>query len=125
MQYTSLGFKKPELTDLADIRIAVGDNMDLINAEISAKQSIIIKGTGTIPTTGWVANTGDYALKLDYAITGVTATDVVDVVLDKDVHDVAGDAELCPTNESYAGGVTFFCKVTPTATMAFSYKVVK
>jgi hypothetical protein len=61
---------------------------------INTKQPLIAKGTGTIPTSGWVVNTGDYAYKHNYAIAGITATDAVSVTLDKDSHDTAGDAEL-------------------------------
>jgi len=50
MQYTSLGFKKPELTDSADIRVAVGDNMDLINGEITTTNSNLSTANSNLST---------------------------------------------------------------------------
>lgn len=81
--------------------------------------------SGTIPTSGWVSNTGDYPYKLDLAISGVTATDVVLIFLDKEVADTGQDAGLCPTNESYAGGVTLFAKSVPAVAMDFSCKIIR
>lgn len=85
-------------------------------------QSLIATGTGTITTTGWVANTGDYPLKLDLAVTGILATDSVDVFINNDDQDVAQDAELSPNNDSYAGGITFYAKNTPAATIGFAFR---
>ena len=78
-------------------------------------------GTGTITTTGWVANTGDYAYKLDLAITGIELSDVIMVAVNLDNMDIATTAQLCPTIDSYAGGLTFYAKAVPTDTIGFSY----
>lgn len=80
------------------------------------------EGTGTITTTGWVANTGDYPLKLNLAVTGILTTDSVDVFINNDDQDVAQDAELSPNNDSYAGGITFYAKNTPAATIGFAFR---
>ena len=106
--------------------ITVTQAVDLDAIEITADAAAVITtGTSTITTTGWVANTGDYALKLDLAITGILVTDMVDVVLDKDSLDVAGDAEMASTAESYAGGVTFYAQTAPALAIPFSWKVVR
>lgn len=83
------------------------------------------KGTGSLPTTGWETTSGDYTKRYTFAITGVTADDVVNISIDKDAHDIAQGAELCPTSESYAGGIYFYAKNIPAAAIAFSYVVLK
>lgn len=45
MLYTNIGLKKPELTDAADIRAAVGDNMDILD-------NMIIPYAGTTTNVG-------------------------------------------------------------------------
>ena len=39
MILTTKGFKKPELTDIADLRIFIGDNMDLLETELDKKSN--------------------------------------------------------------------------------------
>jgi hypothetical protein len=78
-------------------------------------------GTGTITTTGWVANSGDYVYKLDLAISGIELADVIMVTVNADDMDIASTAQLCSTIDSYAGGITFYAKTMPTATIGFSY----
>lgn len=78
-------------------------------------------GTGTITTTGWVANTGDYAYKLDLAISGIEDSDVIMVAVNSDNMDTATAAQLCPTIDSYDGGITFYAKTVPADTIGFSY----
>lgn len=79
-------------------------------------------GTGIITITGWVANTGDYAYQLDISLSGVTVDKVVDIYIDKDSMDIASVCELCPTNESYNGGVILYSKYIPTSNISFTYK---
>lgn len=83
------------------------------------------RGTGTIATTGWETVSGDYTKRYTFAITGVTATDVVSVAIDKDAHDVVQAADFCPTNESYAGGIYLYAKSIPASAIDFSYIVFK
>ena len=84
-----------------------------------------LSGNGTITTTGWVSNTGDYTYKLDVAISNVTIDDIVNTYPDKDSIDVASDCQLCPVCESYNGGITFYAMKAPTANIAFSYYKVR
>jgi len=90
--------------------------------ELVAGKVALSSGSGTIPTTGWVANTGDYAFKLDLAVAGILATDYVMVNLANDSIDVAQDAELSPNITEYAGGITFFCKTIPALSIPFTWK---
>lgn len=82
-------------------------------------------GSGTIPTSGWDTVTGDYTKRYSYAITGVLSTDIVDIYLDKDSQDTALDAEICPTSESYNGGVYIYAKTVPTTSISFSYTILR
>lgn len=84
--------------------------------------SSISSGTGTITTTGWVTNTGDYGYKLDLAISGILATDYVDIFIDNDDLDTAQTASISPNNSSYDGGVTLYAKSVPTSAMNFTYR---
>jgi len=93
--------------------------------EIDANMLVILENTGSIPTTGWVANTGDYALKNDITISGILATDWIDIVIDKDSHDIAGDAEICPTVTEGTDTVTMYCNTAPTEAIPFKWKVVR
>ena len=84
---------------------------------------LIITSTNTIPTTGWVSNTGDYAYKLDMAISGILSTDLVEVSIDKDSLDDAFSTQLCSTVESFTSGITFYAKTIPTVAMPFTWTV--
>ena len=78
-------------------------------------------GSGSIPTTDWTANTGDYALKVNVAVTGMLATDYAMVDIANDAIDLAQAAELSPNVTEYAGGLTFYCKTTPTSAISFNW----
>lgn len=106
---------------LASVVIA---ELDQLRAKVDTKAEVLY-GTGTIPNTGWVANTGDYALTRYYARAELLATDWIELVLDKDAHDIATDAELCPTVEEYLGGFKLFANKVPTEAIPFKWKVVR
>ena len=92
-----------------------------IDAKPTAQQ-----GTGSITTTGWVASAAvNYDLELDLAISGVLVTDYVDIRIDKDGQSIAGDAGLSPSNDAYAGGVTFYFNTAPASVIAFDYTAFK
>lgn len=83
-----------------------------------------ISGIGTIPSTGWVANTGDYPYKIDVAISDVTVNDIVDTSIAPNDADIVFEAEICPTIDSYDGGITIYAKRVPTASISFTYMIV-
>ena len=89
------------------------------------KLKTITFGTTTIPTTGWVANVGDNALKLNLVIIGVLSTHWVDISINKDYQDIASDAEINPTVDEYAGGITIYANRAPSVAIPIKYKVVK
>ena len=45
----------------------------------------------------------------------------MDIALDKNSVDVAINAEMCPTTESYNGGVYIYTKTIPTDIIIFNY----
>lgn len=95
-----------------------GNLLNLINEKITT-------GTSTIPTTGWVENSGDDALKLDLSIANVEASYWVDITIDKDYQDIALEAEINPTITEYDGGITFYANTAPTVPIPIRYKVVR
>lgn len=97
-------------------------NMNNIEEGIEkAHLKLSLKNSITIPATGWVANVGDYPLKLDFSIPDILATDQVNVDVLPDYIDVALDAELAPYVDEYAGGITFYAKSVPAEDMSAKY----
>lgn len=94
-----------------------------LQTQITALTEII--GTSTIPTTGWVAHSGDNTLKYSLAIVGVMSTSWVDITIDKEYQDTALDAEINPTIEEYNGGVIIYANTAPAVAIPIRYKVVK
>lgn len=85
----------------------------------------LLKGTASIPTSGWVSDGGDYNYRVNIAISNVTSSDWVDVTLDVNYHDTAGDAEICPTCVEYNGGITVYANAAPSVAIPVKYKIVK
>ena len=108
--------------NLSDTDTDVQTALDTIDS--MTKGATVTLSTGTIPATAWVDNTGDYDKKLDFDISGIVAADWVDVAIDKDSIDIASDAEICPTVEEYAGGITVFAQYVPASSISISYKIV-
>lgn len=88
-------------------------------SRVTAKTSI------TIPTTGWVANTGDYPYKLNVAISGLLATDYILVDILPDYEDVGSAAGLSNYCLEYAGGITIYAKAVPTASITANYTKIR
>jgi hypothetical protein len=96
-----------------------------ITGNITADNMPSIDTANTLPATGWVANTGDYAYKYNFADANITANDMVIVSIDVDDLDTAEDAGIAPVVDSYAGGITFYAIATPSASMTFDYTIVR
>lgn len=109
----------------ANLLTLINQNTTNINANAEKINNITTKGTSTIPNTGWTSHTGKNTLKINLAITGVTANDWVDIIIDEEFQDVASDAEINPTGKEYAGGVTLYANTAPALPIPISYKVVK
>lgn len=84
-----------------------------------------LTGSITIPNTGWVANTGDYAYKLDLAISGMLVTDSITVNITQNDLDVANDCEMASYTLEYAGGTTLYAKSVPSASMSATYVIIR
>lgn len=92
-----------------------------IMSRLSNEITGVIKQNITIPSTGWVSNTGDYAYKYNLAVSGILSTDEVNVTILPDFLDVANDAELAPYVDEYSGGIIFYAKNVPTEDISAKY----
>ena len=119
----------PNVTDIEQAaKVHTHATTDVIGLDITIGNAVnakIIKGSGTILTTGWATNTGEYVKKLNIIISGVTSTDVVNMSLSVDGNVIAQEIELCPTTSSYNGGVTIYAKEIPSVAINFEYIVIK
>lgn len=95
------------------------------NAVSSGGGASKITGSITIPNTGWVANTGDYAYKLNLAISGMLATDSITVNITQDYLDVANACDMASYTLEYAGGTTLYAKSIPSASMSATYVIIR
>ena len=84
-----------------------------------------LTGSGSIPTTGWSASATDYAYELDITISGVLATDFVEIFLDKDSQDIASDINLSPSVDEATDTITIYADKVPTSTLSYKYRVVR
>ena len=100
---------------------SLGSSLTVAGAEVG--KLVAKKVAVTIPATGWSANAGDYVQHLDFAISGVLATDVVDVTILPDYIDIAVAAGLAPYVEEYAGGITFYASAVPGSAINVKYNV--
>lgn len=99
-----------------------------LQTSLDAKKALsdYLSGTGaSIPTSGWVEATDtDYALKVNVALTGVTASHRPWYFIGPDAVALAQAANLSRIVESYAGGFTFYCDVAPTAAITFEWEAI-
>ena len=95
-----------------------------LNDEKAAKADM---KTLTIPNTGWVTDstvTG-YTAYMDVTVSGLTASDVVVVMIAAKSSSVADTACLCGACESMAGKLRIRAKHTPTAALSAVYYIVR
>lgn len=95
-----------------------------LNDEKAAKADM---KTLTIPNTGWVTDstvTG-YTAYVDVTVSGLTASDVVVVMIAANSASVADAACLCGACESLAGKLRIRAKHTPTAALSAVYYIVR
>lgn len=89
-------------------------------ALVNKKCEIDKKKTGlSIPVSGWVANTGDYQLKVTVSVPDLLETDYVMVDIDKNYLDTAGDMGLCPVADEANEGLIFYAKTQPAVAIPF------
>lgn len=118
-----------QITDLAGAgrtNETVKGNADALASHTAdSTHHAIITGLGIITTIGWVVNAGDFGYKLDLPVQGILETDYIDIFINNDDLDVALASELSPNNESFADGITFYCKTVPTAEISFNYRGIR
>lgn len=88
------------------------------------KQDIHAAVSFTIPTTGWGTDNSvpQYPYYLDVNVTGLLATDIVDVTVAPASAWTASAAEFTNT-QSYAGKFRLRCKSIPEAVISAQYQV--
>lgn len=101
---------------------------DLANFSQATAQSVAKKQdkpqatSCTIPTTGWASDeTAGYPNYYDLPVTGVTATDRVEITLAPAGINTAVQCGLCPTCESLAGKIRLRAASVPSAAIAAEY----
>lgn len=82
------------------------------------------KKTASIPISGWETVSGAYTKRYKLMVSGLKATDYLDVTIDKSSMDSAQKAELCPTIEENEGFAYIYAKRVPEAALSITYKVV-
>lgn len=95
-----------------------------LNDEKAAK---VATATLTIPNTGWGTDSSvtGYTAYVDVTVSGLTASDVVVVMIAAKSASVADAACLCGACESLAGKLRIRAKHTPTAALSAVYYIVR
>lgn len=98
---------------LSNLPNQVKSDLSILNLEV---QDMIKTSTIVIPTTGWVANTGDYQYKNILTLNGCTNIyTVTATIVDPDNLDVAMDAGIAPTVTEGENTLTVYAKSIPTS----------
>ena len=100
------------------------DSIESLLILAQQKQNINAVVSFTIPKTGWGTDNSvpSYPYYLDVSVTGLLATDIVDVNIAPASALVASAAEFVGT-ESYAGKFRLRCKNIPTAAISAEYHI--
>lgn len=107
---------------LAHEKNAVQQAYELANE----KQSKPVKGSFTIPTTGWGSdNVTGYTKYYDVEVSGVTANDRADIIIAPGSVNAAAACGLCPVSETLAGKVRIRASQVPTAAISAEYWIEK
>ncbi len=93
---------------------------------LAGKADAVAPHLFTIPAAGWKDDTSvpDFPHKLDISISGITATDIVNVVVSPDDTTVASDACFANT-ESLQGILRLRAKDVPTAAIHVTWYIVR
>lgn len=85
-----------------------------------------LKGSFTIPTSGWSTDsTTGYTKYYDVTVSGVTANDRADVIIAAGSVNAAAACGLCPVSETLAGKVRIRATKVPTAAISAEYWIEK
>lgn len=77
----------------------------------------------TIPTSGWTSDNSVFPKYVDIAISGLTADDVVCVIIPPSA--AAKAAGICTVSESLAGKLRIRAQYVPTAAITATYYIVR
>lgn len=93
-----------------------------IAALSSSKQSKPLKGSFTIPASGWSTDTTTgYTKYYDIAVSDVTANDRADIIIAPGSVNAAAACGFCPVSQTLAGKVRIRATKVPTAAIAAEY----
>ena len=110
-------------TDVSALANTTADGFDEVDDVLHEKQDITAAVPFTIPTTGWARDsTLTSYYYCDISITGLLATDIVDVTPQPESHSVARAAGFIPT-ESMAGKLRLRAASVPTAAIKAQYHI--
>ena len=101
-------------------------NVNLTPANIgaaAASHTHVSTGTVSVPTTGWGSDST--AIFPKYSISGILATDRVDLIVAIASLDTALKCGLCGITEASAGKVRIRSRTVPTAAISLQYWVMK
>lgn len=104
-------------------------NVNLTPANIgaaAASHTHVSTGTVSVPTTGWGSDsTAIFPKYYDLSISGILATDRVDLIVAIASLDTALKCGLCGITEASAGKVRIRSRTVPTAAISLQYWVMK
>ena len=101
------------------------DNTKLDGIEAGAEVNNASKYISqTLPSASWSASATDYDLEKTVTVTGITATDICMVAIDKNSQDLAVAAELSASVDSGTNTLTFYATTAPTADITFDVAVI-
>ena len=113
----NLGLTKPATNESADITVINGD-LDLIDSAVAGKASasaLPLVFTSRAASSWTTSSTyADYGYRCAIALTGVTASDVAEVIYGVTEATSGNYAPIC---ETYAGGVYIYSKVNTSITI--------
>lgn len=113
------GWANDQAAQVAQAAAEAMEELDGVKADKSEGVAV------TIPTTGWVQDSGAYPWYYDIAADGVTAKDRADLVLAPASIAAAVACGMCPATETLAGKIRVRAVKTPEAEMRGEYRVMK
>lgn len=92
----------------------------------AASHTHVSTGSTSIPTSGWKTDSNTkFPYYYDLSISGIAASDRVDLNVAIASVDIATTCGLCPLTEAFAGKVRLRAKKAPTAAISAEYWIMK
>lgn len=102
----------------------LSDSVSKTVTELSGKKADKVSVQSlTIPASGWMSDNSTFPKYVDIAISGLTADDVVCVIVPPSA--AAKAAGICTVSESLAGKLRIRAQYVPTAAITATYYIVR